>query len=119
MPVRRQTELPAPNEYFRPPAGARAAPEFSGLLHIAQSPIKTRPRLNNPRIEGRDVGLLPRITLGFVTAGDLLVPLQRGQIVSERRRGETASYWSVIPQFGRIWRDPGEEGPWSRQIRPN
>ncbi len=117
MPVRRQTELPAPNEYFRPPSGARAAPEFSGLLHIAQAPIATRPRLNHPKIDGRDAGLFPRITLGFVTAGDVLVPLQRGQLVSERA-GESASYWSVIPQFGRIWRDPGEAGPWSRAALP-
>jgi hypothetical protein len=117
MPVRRHTELPAPNEYFRPPSGARTAPEFSGLLHIAQSPIETRPRLNHPKIDGRDAGLFPRITLGFVTAGDVLVPLQRGQIVAERA-GKIASYWSVIPQFGRIWRDPGEEGPWSRAALP-
>jgi hypothetical protein len=117
MPVRRQPELPVANEYFRPPSGARAAPEFSGLLHIAQSPIETRPRLTHPKIDGRDAGLFPRITLGFVTAGDVLVPLQRGQIVSERG-GKIASYWSVIPQFGRIWRDPAEEGPWSRAALP-
>jgi CubicO group peptidase (beta-lactamase class C family) len=117
MPVRRQTELPAPNDYFRPPSGARAAPEFSGLLHIAQSPIETRPRLNHPRIDGRDAGRFPRVTLGFVTTGDVLVPLQRGQIMSERP-GETASYWALIPQFGRVWRDPGEEGAWSRAAFP-
>jgi hypothetical protein len=113
MAPRPQTELPAPNEYFRPPPRARAAPEFSGLLHIAQSPLETRPRLTHSRIEGRDARLFPRVTLGFVTAGDILVPLQRGQIVSQSRAGDTASYWSVIPQFGRIWRDPGEDGPWS------
>jgi CubicO group peptidase (beta-lactamase class C family) len=118
MPVQRQTELPAPNEYFRPPAGAQAAPEFTGLLHIAQSPIETRPRLERSKMESRDAARLPRITLGFVTSGDVLVPLQRGQIVSEQRPGETASYWSVIPQFGRVWRDPGEEGAWSRAAFP-
>jgi CubicO group peptidase (beta-lactamase class C family) len=118
VPVRRQIELPAPNDYFRPPADAQAAPEFSGLLHIAPSPIETRPRLEKPKIEGRDAGRLPRVTLGFVTAGDVLVPLQRGQIVAEHRPGETASYWSVIAQFGRVWRDPGEEGSWSRAAFP-
>ena len=118
MPVRRQAELPAPNDYFRPPADAKAAPEFAGLLHIAQSLIETRPRLQKPKVAGRDAGLLPRITLGFVTAGDVLVPLQRGQIVSEHRPGETASYWSVIPQFGRVWRDADEEGSWSRAAFP-
>jgi len=118
MLVRSQHELPAPNDYFCPPANARAAPEFSGLLHIAQSSMQTRPRLESPRIEGRDARLLPRIALGFVTIGDVLVPLQRGQIVPEQRPGETASYWSIIPQFGRIWRDPGEEGGWSRAAFP-
>jgi CubicO group peptidase (beta-lactamase class C family) len=118
MPIRSQRELPAPNECFQPPAGARAAAEFSGLLHIAQSSIETRPRLESPRIEGRDARLLPRLTLGFVTIGDVLVPLQRGQMVSEHRPGETASYWSVIPQFGRVWRDPGEEGSWCRAAFP-
>lgn len=118
MPVRPRHELPAPNDYFRPPPGAGAAPEFSGLLHIARSSMETRPRLESPRIEGRDARLFPPIALGFVTIGNVLVPLQRGQIVSEQRRGETASYWSIIPQFGRIWREPGEEGGWSRAAFP-
>ncbi|HEX4268647.1 MAG TPA: hypothetical protein VHY36_12220 [Steroidobacteraceae bacterium] len=118
MPVRDQIELPAPNDRFRPPAGARAAPEFSGLLHIAQSSLETRPRLSSPRIEGRDARLFPRLSLGFVTIGDVLVPLQRGQIVSEHRPGKTPSYWSIIPQFGRIWRDPAEDGAWSRAAFP-
>jgi hypothetical protein len=118
VPVRDQIELPAPNDRFRPPAGARAAPEFSGLLHIAQSSLETRPRLSSPRIEGRDARLFPRLSLGFVTIGDVLVPLQRGQIVSEHRPGKTPSYWSIIPQFGRIWRDPAEDGAWSRAAFP-
>lgn len=118
MLVRRQHELPAPNDYFRPPPDTGAAPEFSGLLHIAQSPLETRPRLESPKIAGRDARLFPRIALGFVTIGDVLVPLQRGQIVPEHRPGETASYWSIIPQFGRIWRDPDEEGTWSRAAFP-
>lgn len=118
MLVRCQQELPAPNDYFRPPAGARAAPEFAGVLQIAQSRIETRPRLASPKIEGRDARLFPRIMLGFVTAGDVLVPLQRGKIVSEHRPGETASYWSIIPQFGRVWRDPEDDGPWCRAALP-
>lgn len=106
------------NDYFRPPAGALAASEFSGLLHIAQAPIETRPRLTHPKIDGRDARLFPRVTLGFVTSADVLIPLERGQLVAERRPGETPSYWSVIAQFGRVWRDPGEEGPWCRAAFP-
>lgn len=118
MLVRRQAELPASNESFRPPVGARAAPDFSGLLHITSGRIETRPKLITPRIDGRDARLFPRVTLGFVSSGDVLVALQRGQIVGELRPGEAPSYWSVIPQVGRIWRDPGEDGPWSRAAFP-
>lgn len=117
MPVRR-TELPAPNDYFLPGPDARPAPEFSGVLQIAQSPIVTRPRLTSPKISRCDARLFPSVTLGFMTVGDVLVPLQRGQMVSERGTREIASYWSIIPQFGRIWRDPGEEGSWSRAAFP-
>ena len=118
MLVRCQQELPASNDYFRPPAGARAAPDFAGVLHIAQSRIETRPRLTSPRIDGRDARLFPRIRLDFVTAGDVLVPLQRGQIVSEHRASDAQSYWSIIPQFGRVWRDPEDDGPWCRAALP-
>src|SRR5215469_2132875 len=118
MLLRPRHELPAPNDYFRPPAAAGAAPEFSGVLHIAPGRIETRPRLKAPKIDGRDARLFPRITLGFVSSGDVLVPLQRGQIVAEQRPGEAPSYWSVIPQLGRIWRDPGEDGAWSRAAFP-
>jgi CubicO group peptidase (beta-lactamase class C family) len=118
MLVRRQQQLPAPNDYFCPPADPRKAPQFSGVLQIAQSPMETRPRLGSPTIEGRDARLFPAITLGFVSSADVLVPLQRGQIVSERRARETPSYWSIIPQFGRTWRDPDEEGGWSRAAFP-
>jgi CubicO group peptidase (beta-lactamase class C family) len=122
MLMRRQHELPAPNDYFRPPADAGTAAEFSGVLHIARSAMETRPRLEGPRIEGRDARLFPRIALGFVTLGDVLAPLQRGQIVPEQRPGRTASdaasYWSVIAQFGRVWRDPDEQEGWSRAAFP-
>ena len=118
MLARQPVQLPAPNEYFRPPRGARAAAQFAGLLQIAQAPIESRPRLGSARIAGRDARLFPRITLGLVSSGNILVPLQRGQLVAERRSRGPSSYWSIIPQFGRIWRDPSEDGAWSRAALP-
>lgn len=117
MLMRYRPELPTHNEYFRPPPDAQAAPDFSGILHIARTAIETCPELKTPIIGGRDALLFPRVNLGFVTRGDVLIPLQRGQIVSELRPGDTPSYWSVIPQFGRTWRDP-EGGGWSRAAFP-
>lgn len=118
MPVRRQTALPAANHYFLPNETARAAPQFTGLLRIAQASMETRPPLSRPRIEERDARLFPRVTLGFVTSGDTLVPLQRGEIVRERRPVAAESYWSVIPQFGRVWHDPLRDGAWCRAAFP-
>lgn len=118
MLMRYQPELPRSNEFFRPPPDARSAPDFSGVLRIAQAPIEMRPQLRAPIISGRDARLFPRLRLGFVTSGGILIPLQRGQIVSEHRSPEMPSYWSVIPQFGRTWRDPEEEDGWSRAAFP-
>ncbi|MDE2052832.1 MAG: serine hydrolase, partial [Gammaproteobacteria bacterium] len=36
----------------------------------------------------------------------------------EHRPGKHRSHWSIIPQFGRVWRDPGEDGPWCRAAFP-
>lgn len=118
MLMRCRPERPLPNEYFRPPAGARAPADFAGVVHIAQAAIDTQPQLQTPTIGGRDVRLFPCLSLGFVSCGNVLIPLQRGLIVPERRPGETPSYWSIIPQFGRTWRDSGEKGDWSRAAFP-
>jgi CubicO group peptidase (beta-lactamase class C family) len=104
------------NERFFPSAGAEPAPAFCGSLRIAQTRLHFAPELKRPVLGNRDARLFPGITLGFVTVGDVLVPIQRGEMVAESA-GTTASYWCVIPQFGRVWRERGA-GAWSQAAFP-
>ncbi len=107
------SDLPVPNEVFLPDAAAEAAPEFCGTLRIAPVRMRMMPELQHPDPDGcGDPRLFPGLTLEFVTAEGVLVPLQRGHIVREANPGRTPSFWCVIPQFGRVWRNPGDDG-WS------
>src|SRR5579885_3050614 len=97
-----QPRSPLPNAAFYPEAGAGEAPELCGVLRIAPARMQTLPELMHPRLDGLDTRLFPGITLAFITLGDVLVP--------EQRPGKTPSYWSVIPQCGRVWQCSGPGG---------
>ena len=108
---------PVLNAGFAPGTDARKAPPFAGTLTIASSPLRTEPELHTPVLEGRDGRVFPGITLSFVTDGATLIPAERGAMVRETSPGANASYWRVIPQFGRVWREAGD-GDWSRAAFP-
>jgi CubicO group peptidase (beta-lactamase class C family) len=108
---------PVANAAFAPDASALAAPEFSGVLTIRPAPMQTLPVLKQPIIDGRDVRIFPGVRLEFFTLGDLLVPVERGTMVRETGGGHTPSYWRIVPQFGRVWREP-QDGDWSRAAFP-
>ncbi|MBW4053110.1 MAG: hypothetical protein HIU85_16940 [Proteobacteria bacterium] len=117
MTARGQPDSPLPNAAFYPDAGATEAPQLCGVLRIAPVRMRTRPELEHPRLDGRDARLFPGLALAFVTMGDILVPVERGRMVAQRRPGKTPSYWRVIPQFGRVWRTAADGG-WSRAAFP-
>jgi hypothetical protein len=99
---------------FYPGPGARAAPAFRGRLQVTPTQLQFAPDLTDPLVAGRDARLFPGFNLDLYTLEDVLVPVQRGSIL-----GESAfSYWSVIPQFGRVWRDDDAESGWSRAAFP-
>jgi CubicO group peptidase (beta-lactamase class C family) len=110
-------DAPVVNAAFAPPQGALAAPAFTGALKIHASQLQTLPVLEAPLIQGRDVRTFPAIQLEFFTVGDVLVPVQRGEMVRESGGGSVPSYWRVIPQIGRVWREPSD-GDWSRAAFP-
>ena len=114
----RTLEAPVPNAAFIPGAGSESsAPEFAGTLSLSPAQMQMDPPLEQPLIIGRDARVFPGIRLGFFTIGDVLVPFERGEMVRETAPGATPSYWRVIPQFGRVWREPGD-GEWSRAAFP-
>lgn len=103
------SDSPLPNDVFWPSANAEAAPEFSGRLRVSPARMRVEPDIAHQALEGfGDAGLFPGLTLEFTTVDGTLVPVQRGQIVRESNPGRTPSFWCVIPQFGRVWREPGD-----------
>jgi CubicO group peptidase (beta-lactamase class C family) len=113
----RALEAPVANGAFYPGDGALPAPAFAGVLTLHPARMQTLPVLTQPLIQGRDARIFPGVELEFFTAGDVLVPVQRGEMVRETGAGATPSYWRVIPQFGKVWRERGD-GDWSRAAFP-
>jgi hypothetical protein len=107
---------PNPNAAFYPGSDALAAPAFSAVLSLQQTPMQTKPEIDRPLQDGRDARLFPAVTLEFFTLDGLLVPVQRGEMVRETP-GAKSSFWHVIPQVGRIWRESADGG-WSRAAFP-
>jgi hypothetical protein len=112
----RAGSAPNPNAAFYPASDALAAPPFSGILSMHQTPLQTQPEIDKPMQDGRDARLFPAISLEFFTLGELLVPVQRGEMVREVP-GAKSSFWRAIPQVGRIWRE-NTDGGWSRAAFP-
>lgn len=112
-------QLPEPvdNTAFIPPAGAAPGAAFEGTLQIGATALSLRPQLDTPVIESRDARIFPGVRLTLYTLGDVLVPLERGTMVAESQAGSRPSYWHVIPQYGRVWRERGDGG-WSRAALP-
>jgi hypothetical protein len=73
--------------------------------------------LKAPLQQGRDARLFPGVTLEFFTLDDELVPVQLGEMVREPKTPRSSSYWRLIPQVGRVWKEPADGG-WSRAAFP-
>ena len=113
----RALEAPVMNSAFVPDESALPAPAFTGTIKVHAAPMQTLPVLAQPLIQGRDARIFPGVQLEFFTVGDVLVPVQRGEMVRETGAGSTPSYWRVIPQFGKVWREKAD-GDWSRAAFP-
>jgi len=103
---------------FYPTHAASAAAPFQGSLRISQTSMQFAPALLVSNIGGRDAQLFPQSRLDFFTLDNLLVPVQRGQMVGEDPTAHSSSYWSLIPQFGRVWRDTADDRGWGRAACP-
>jgi CubicO group peptidase (beta-lactamase class C family) len=112
-----RASAPVANAAFFPPANALPAPRLAGVLRIRRTSLQTEPLLDKPVIDGRDARIFPGITLELLSVGDRLVPAQIGEMLKETSPSEVPSYWQVIPQMGRIWREAGDGG-WFRAALP-
>jgi hypothetical protein len=110
-------DAPVDNALFLPRADAVAAPGFYGTLRISATRMRAAPELQRPVIGARDARVFPGVSLSFFTVDDILVPTRRGEMVAQSTPGPAPSYWDVIPQFGRVWREAGADG-WSRAAFP-
>src|SRR6266850_1061229 len=108
---------PVDNAAFAPSQDGLPAPPFLGVVTWTQSTMQTEPQLHAPLIGGRDARLLPAMRIEFFTQGDHLVPVERGRMLAETGSFATPSYWRVIAQPGKVWRDP-QDGSWSRAAFP-
>lgn len=112
--TRSGTIAPVANASFAPGADALPAEPFAGRLVIEAGPMRTSAPVT-ATIGGRQTALFPSVALDLFTAGELLAPVQRGQIVADRSGAR--SYWSLIPQVGKAWRERAD-GAWSRAALP-
>lgn len=112
-----ETPSPINNAAFAPGSDALPAPAFNGVLVIEQSSLHTLPALTHPVIEGRDARRFPAVRIELFTSGAALVPVERGSMIAESPGAVNLSYWRVIPQPGKIWREAADGG-WSRAAFP-
>src|SRR5450631_288203 len=96
----RPLQSPVANTAYVPGGDATPGEPFSGAITLTQSPMQTLPLLDKPVIDGRDARLFPGVRLAFFTMGDVLVPVECGEMVKELQPVKVQSYWRVIPQFG-------------------
>ena len=113
----RPIPTPVANAAFYPAPDAGRGASFSATLRISESTMGTLPLLNHPVVQGRDARQFPAVVLSFFSHGDVLVPVERGEMVAESLPVKKPSYWRVIPQFGRVWKELGDGG-WSRAAFP-
>ena len=128
----RAIEQPVPNAAFVPGADAVRAEPLHLRIDIAQVEMVLNRQLAQPVCDGKpvemggscrdgtDKRLFPAISLELFSFDDdmRLGAAEVGTMIAETEAGTgAASYWHVIPQYGRVWQEPRDDG-WSRAAFP-
>jgi CubicO group peptidase (beta-lactamase class C family) len=106
------------NALYCPGTAALPAPPLAVRIQLSQAPMSFAPVLAVPMVLGRDARLFPACILDLLTLDSVLVPVRWGEMLGESPPQTPSSYWSVIPQFGRIWRDAADASGWNRAALP-
>ena len=128
----RPMDYPVANISFLPGNDAMKADELHAKIKIIQTTLSLDQELSQPICNGlkvkqggscrggSDKRLFPEITLEFFTFKDntMLASVQSGTMVAEdESRSNKRSYWHAIPQYGKVWKEPGDSD-WSRASFP-
>lgn len=107
-----------PNAGFVPPeTGALEAPAFQGTLRVAEALMATDPaEFTSREVLGKDPMVFPAFEISFTTVDGDLVPATQ-DVIRAGALPEGESYWDIIVQPGRVWKEEGD-GEWSRASFP-
>jgi hypothetical protein len=123
---------PVNNAAFAPAADELTADRLHVTVTISQTKLDLDRELAQPVCDGRPVNLggscrggedkrrFPAISLELFSFDNdtMLGSAQIGQMIAEAHTSsDKRSYWQVIPQYGRVWKEPADEG-WSRAAFP-
>ncbi len=109
------------NGRFAPSERARGARQpLTGTLRLEGATMQVLSDapgggLSNP-VLGKDTTFFPDVDIEFFTVDGRLVPTTQDVIRNGVLEG-TRSYWDIIVQPGRVWREPGD-GSWNRASFP-
>lgn len=124
----RALKTPVVNSAFIPGADAERAAPLHARIIIQQTRLSLDRDLAQPICDGRPVRLggscrggadkrvFPAISLEIFSFDEdtMLGSVEVGTMVAgDAAESDTKSYWHIIPQYGRVWREPGDED-WSR-----
>jgi CubicO group peptidase (beta-lactamase class C family) len=123
---------PVSNAAFAPAGDAAKADPLHATVSIHQTALMLDRELSQPVCDGRKVELggscrggadkrvFPAIAVELFTFEDnsMLGSPEVGTMIAEKDAdSDKESYWHVIPQYGRVWKEPGD-GDWSRAALP-
>ena len=123
---------PVANAAFAPGPDAGQAAPLHGTIRISQTRMTLSRELAQPVCDGRpvemggscsdgtDKRLFPEIELELFSFADdtKLGAAEIGTMIGETgTRSGNRSYWHVIPQYGRVWKE-ADDGDWSRAAMP-
>jgi len=123
---------PVDNASFLRGKDAMKADPFHAKITLRQTRLQLDKDLSQPvctgeRVEiggscrgGYDKRIFPEVTLEFFTFKERskLGSVQVGSMIAEdKTKTGKKSYWQVIPQYGDVWKEPGDDG-WSRASFP-
>ncbi|MBY7144942.1 beta-lactamase family protein [Virgibacillus sp. NKC19-3] len=107
------------NDQFAAPDNAQEpSMEFEGTLKLEGTQMGMSPKFSTKNVHGKDITFFPDVSLAFMTVDDkYLVPVTQ-DVIPNGTLEHTRSYWDIIVQPGRVWREVDQDNGWNRASFP-